>query len=224
MLGRRCRAIAVALLLSSGPAAAMSFETLRLEDRQLCRKGVCPTVIVARGRIDDDSAEEFVRFARTMPESRGMKNILLLESPGGNVAGSMKLGIVLRKLGTVVVVAQPAAASGGSSSGALRSARCYSACAYALMGGTRRIVPPGSQVGVHRMHALRTGPNPTGEEDLYNRHQYGSDNQVQFLSRYVASMGISTEMVAVAERVAPESIRVLTAAEMRRYGLAASKL
>lgn len=224
MLGRVCRAVAVAFLLAGGPAAAMSFETLRLEDRQLCRKGGCPSVIVAKGRINDESAEDFVKFASTMPEARGLKNILLIESPGGNVAGSMKLGIMLRKLGTVVVVAQPTGVSGGVSSGALRSARCYSACAYALMGGARRIVPPGSEVGVHRMHALKTGPNPAGDEDLYNRHQYGSDNQVQFLSRYVVSMGVSPEMVAVAERVSPERIHVLTPAEMRRFRLAAPKL
>ena len=221
MLGRLGHAV-VAVLISCAPAAAMSFETARLESRQLCRE-VCPTVIVARGRIEEDSAERFIRFAAAVPAARGMKNLVLIESPGGHVGGSMKLGVVLRRLGSVVVVAQPVPAAGTATAGGLRAAGCYSACAYAIMGGARRIVPPGSQVGVHRMHALKTGPDPAGYDAL-NRHQYGSDEQVQFLSRYAALMGVNPEVVAVAERVAPDKIHLLTAAEMRRYRLAASKL
>ncbi|MFM9152903.1 MAG: hypothetical protein ACKOPC_04745, partial [Methylocystis sp.] len=36
------------------------------------------------------------------------------------------------------------------------SGRCYSACVYALMGGSRRVIPPESRVGVHRMFNYST--------------------------------------------------------------------
>ncbi|WP_424361256.1 hypothetical protein [Methylocystis parvus] len=66
----------------------------------------------------------------------------------------MELGQAMRRLGMAVVVARPAAEQ-GSQNMALVSGRCYSACVYALMGGKKRVIPPQSRVGIHRMFNYR---------------------------------------------------------------------
>ena len=95
------------------------------------------------------------------------------------------------------------------------TARCYSACAYTLAGGKRRIVPDGSSVGVHRAWTARTGQRDitgTGTIDA----QVATEGFSPVLARYLRMMGVSGQLVALADATPSSEIRVLTRAELSR--------
>jgi hypothetical protein len=88
------------------------------------------------------------------------------------------------------------------------------------MGGVRRIVPPQSSVGIHRMHLDQRGPASRRGGGI--QRVYGTPQWVQRLTAYTMQMGISRDLIATAETIAPERIKVLTSEEMKRWKLADS--
>jgi len=178
----------------------------------------CARVIVAEGEIVEDSADAFVSFLRNQGRETELRGIVLLDSPGGRVVASMQLGQALRRLGMAVIVARVE-----QEGGALVSGRCYSACVYALMGGRRRVIPHQSRVGVHRMFNYVDGVDPTSGETLRER-RYDDGGMRRALLRYSASMGVSRDLIALAERTSPDRVHLLSAAEIARWRLGSPKL
>ncbi|MBU3890492.1 MULTISPECIES: hypothetical protein [Methylosinus] len=178
----------------------------------------CPRVIVAEGEIVEDTADAFVGFLREQGRETELRSIVLLDSPGGRVVASMQLGQALRRLGMAVIVARVE-----PESGALVSGRCYSACVYALMGGRKRVIPRQSRVGVHRMFNYVDGVDPRSGETLRER-RYDDGGMRRTLARYSASMGVSQDLIALAERTSPDRVHLLSAAEIARWRLGSPKL
>ena len=115
----------------------------------------CPRVIVADGVIEEDTPEAFVGFLQSVADAPNLRDVVVINSPGGRVVASMRLGAALRKLQAAVIVARF-----GDESDDLNSpsgGQCMSACVYALMGGARRVVPPASRLGIHRMSSQESG-------------------------------------------------------------------
>ncbi|PWB89483.1 MULTISPECIES: hypothetical protein [Methylocystis] len=181
----------------------------------------CPQVIAAQGEIGPETPDAFVAFVRENARGGNLHGIVLLDSPGGKVVASMELGQAIRKLGMAVIVARPAADQ--SRTMALVSGRCYSACVYALMGGRRRVIPPQSSVGIHRMFNYSTSFD-IAEGGLVRERNYDDGGMLQTLSRYAAMMGVSTELVKLAERTSPDKLYVLTGADIARWRLGSRKL
>src|SRR5262249_30229602 len=102
--------IAVALLaglaaaVSGAPASAMTFRIVPLAPGEFCGHGLVQ-VIAAEGEITEQTAQDFVAFAN---ENMGTqpRNVLFLDSPGGNVVGALEFGKILRRLRTAVVIAK----------------------------------------------------------------------------------------------------------------------
>ena len=181
----------------------------------------CPQVIAAQGEIGPETPDAFVAFVRENARGGNLHGIVLLDSPGGKVVASMELGQAIRKLGMAVIVARPAADQ--SRTMALVSGRCYSACVYALMGGRRRVIPPQSSVGIHRMFNYSTSFD-IAEGGLVRERNYDDGGMLQTLSRYAAMMGVSTELVKLAERTSPDKLYVLTGTDIARWRLGSRKL
>jgi hypothetical protein len=181
----------------------------------------CPQVIAAQGEISLETPEAFIAFVRENARGGKLHGIVLLDSPGGKVVGSMELGQAFRKLGMAVIVARPAADQ--SRTMALVSGRCYSACVYALMGGRKRVIPPQSSVGIHRMFNYSTSFDIT-EGGLVRERNYDDGGMLQTLSRYAAMMGVSTELVKLAEQTSPDKLYMLTGADIARWRLGSRKL
>ncbi|HEY8124994.1 MAG TPA: hypothetical protein VIF88_06195 [Methylocystis sp.] len=181
----------------------------------------CPQVIAAQGEIGAETPDAFVAFVRENARGGNLHGIVLLDSPGGKVVASMELGQAIRKLGMAVIVARPA--SDQSRTMALVSGRCYSACVYALMGGRRRVIPAQSSVGVHRMFNYSTSFD-VAEGGLVRERNYDDGGMLQTLSRYAAMMGVSTELVKLAERTSPDKLYILTGADIARWRLGTRKL
>jgi hypothetical protein len=150
-----------------------------------------------------------------------MHGIVLLDSPGGHVVAAMELGLTIRKLGMAVIVARPGAES--AATGDLFSGKCYSACVYALMGGRKRVIPPQSKVGVHRMFNYETNFNLA--EGGFVRERYVDDGDMRDkLARYTTTMGVSSGLINLAEHTSPDVIHVLTPAEIARWRLGSRRL
>ncbi|WP_158817640.1 hypothetical protein [Methylocapsa sp. S129] len=202
---------------ATAQSSAMSFRLAKLEGRACGAR--CPRVIVAEGIIEEDTPEAFVDFLKSVADAPNLRDVIVLNSPGGRVVASMRLGAALRKLRAAVVVARfdkdddldfPSAG------------QCMSACVYALMGGARRIVPPQSRLGIHRMSSKDNSAS-LGRLFAAATPSYASPDMVDALAGYAAQMGVSPTVIRVAERIPPEEIHIVSPAELRRWRLASPK-
>ncbi len=203
-----------------GPARAeeMSFRVVGVNGGGCGAR--CPQMIAAQGEIGEGTPDAFVSFVRENIASGNLHGILLLDSPGGKVVASMELGQALRRLGMAVVIARPAAQSGESV--ALVSGRCYSACVYALMGGKRRVIPPESRVGIHRMFNYSTSFDFSS--GLVRERNYDDGGMRDMLARYASGMGVSPELVNLAERTSPDQLYMLSGKDIARWRLGSRRL
>jgi hypothetical protein len=209
--------LAFALLAAAfSPASAMTYRLAMFDDGRCTN--VCPRAIAAEGTIQLDEPQRLADFIRQYAGA-GVPRVLLLHSPGGNVAGALKLGLGLRRLGIRTVVARVGQTSSGAP--ALGTAVCASACVFALMGGPSRVVPSGSRIVVHAARnygGLTRDPSGAGYIEAH------SDPAVvmSLLQQYAGAMGVNPAFVGLTQSVPHESARVLTNAEVRRFRLATS--
>ena len=196
----------------------MTFKIVTLGDPAKCGTR-CPQVIAATGDITEGTAQDFLNFLHQQ-QFGNLRNVILLHSPGGNVNGAMELGLVLRRLKIDVIVAkaETADSSEGVPQAYMLPGRCMSACPYAFMGGIRRVVPDQSTVGIHRMSRPQYGRAPEGKGAAPLRN-FASDDMVNGLRAYTASMGVNPDLITMAEQYAPDSLHVLTPAEMQKWHL-----
>lgn len=203
-------------LLAGGtfPAGAMTYRLVTLDDGRCGR--ACPQVIAAEGAIELDEIERLAAFVRGLRSDVAPATILI-HSPGGNVAGAIKLGYVIRRTGfSTVVGAVRQDRAGGF---APRTGTCASACVYVLMAGRARSVPQGSRVLVH-------GPRWAGVQQrdivgggsLDPRLPLGSITA--FLEGYARQMGVDPDLVTLANAVPHETSLELTPAQIAGYRLA----
>jgi hypothetical protein len=220
------RALACVLLAAYCTAAAadditspMQFEWRREGPADLCGPN-CREWISAVGYITADTPREFEAFARGR-DVRGA--VLVLDSDGGSVLGTLALGRVIRGLDMVTTVGR----STSTSSGAIEQpysalgpdGRCESMCVFLLLAGTSRYVPPEARVLVHqiwlgkkRKRALEL--NYTAEELNIVQRDIGR------LARYTFEMGGGADLLETALQVPPwEPMYRLSPEEMRRMGL-----
>jgi hypothetical protein len=208
--------VAVALVAAAAPARAdMRFRVVALSAGG-------PRVIAADGQITRSTMDDFRAFLLSRRGMQGLRTVVYLHSPGGSVAGAMKLGEAFRRIGAGVVVARMI---GGDDShpGQTTAGGCFSACVYALMGGARRAVPAGSLVGVHKMYAFTAGADPSGDSGA-RRRDFDDGAVAGALARYARRMGVSRELVERAERSSPDAVHMLSRSEIRRWRLGGAGL
>ena len=211
---------AAAALATPARAEAMKFRLVVLGSAS-CGSN-CPRVISAEGEIDDKTPDTFSAFVKANIKDRRVKNVMFINSGGGRVVSALKLGLALRQFGTAVVVARVREGLSDDPNGQFGTGRCMSACVYVLVGGKKRVIPPQSQVGIHRMFREEYGKDPANETSGY-RQSFASGNMVDVLSRYTGSMGVSRDMITAAEKVSPDSIHIVTRQEMVRWRLGTPK-
>lgn len=213
-------ALAVAIAPLAG-AQAMSFRTVPVGNGVGGCGANCPQVVAAEGEIDESTANAFLSFVQENVGAGNLHGVVLLDSPGGKVNASMEFGRALRRLGMAVIVARPA--SEYFDAGGLAAGRCYSACVYALMGGKKRVVPPQSRVGIHRMFNYTTSFD-LAEGGLVQERNYDDGGMLAKLSRYSNMMGVSSELVNFAERTSSDQLHMLSGEEIVRWRLGSRRL
>jgi hypothetical protein len=196
--------------ISASNGVAMSFDLVSVGNPAKCRGG-CPEIISATGEITLSTPRDFYNFIAGHLHDPRLHTLVALNSPGGSVAASMRLGAMFRTVGITAMVAR--LAGGNAVTG-----RCFSACAYALIGAKKRIIPPSSLVGIHRMSYVDVDSDVSAYEARTVR-RYGSPEYVSQLADYARRMGVSPDMIYTAEHVSPDNLHIVTSGEMRRWRL-----
>jgi hypothetical protein len=207
-----------AFALPARGAEPMTFRLVQVDDSSRCG-GQCAQAIAADGEITDSTPQQFLSFVSGNGQGN-VRSVVFLNSPGGKVVASMELGQLFRKLGVAAIVARVAQTYGGS--GVLASGQCYSACVYALMGGRKRVIPPQSSVGVHRMFQYEASLDSTAG-GLSVRRRYDTGRMHSMLSRYSSQMGVNSGIIDYAERTSSDSLHVLSKGEIARWRLGQPK-
>ena len=210
---RATLALAAVLVGCAGALAApMTFRTIPVGEGCGSR---CPQMIVAEGEITTRTPNDFAAFVRRQSQNPAARGVILIHSQGGRVGASMQLGKLFRDAGAAAIV-------GRVGPGGVVPGNCYSACVYALIGAKKRVIPKASRIGIHRMVAYESPGR--GPEDL-NQFEavYATPDLVQRLSDYARSMGVSRELIHTAERVSHSRLRIVTAAEIRRWKVGSEK-
>jgi hypothetical protein len=198
--------------------SSMRFEWRGETPSGLCGK-TCRTWISAIGPVTERTPDDFEVFA-------GQKDVrgatLVLDSEGGSVVDTIKLGHALRRLDITTTVGTTvigAAADGSSTMALSPTAACESMCAFVLLGGVRRYVPPEARILVHQIWLAKKRERPetasyTASEIVLVERDIGS------LARYTVEMGGGIELLEAALRVPPwQPLYQLSSDEIVRMGL-----
>jgi hypothetical protein len=223
LLGAFALALAVVQTFAAPPtpsdesgSAPMRFEWRREGPPETCAPN-CRVWISAIGYITAETPREFEAFAKD-PDARGA--VLVLDSDGGSVLGTLVLGRAIRSLDMITTVGRstplPAAADGQPRATLSPEGNCESMCAFLLLAGSRRYVPPQAHVLVHqiwlgkkRKQALEL--NYSAEELNIVQRDIGR------LAQYTIEMGGGGELLETALRVPPwEPLYRLSSDELRR--------
>jgi hypothetical protein len=198
-------------------SSSMRFEW-RVETPGLCGKA-CRTWISAVGPVTERTPDDFTAFA----EQKDMHGAtLVLDSEGGSVVDTIKLGRALRALDITTTIGTTVIGAGvdGSSTVQLSpAAACESMCAFVLLGGARRYVPPEARIFVHQIWLAKKRERPetasyTAGEIVLVERDIGS------LARYTIEMGGGIELLEAALRVPPwQPLYQLSREEVLRVGL-----
>jgi hypothetical protein len=181
----------------------------------------CKSYIAAVGAITADTPSDFTAFAQGHNLTGAT---VVLDSDGGSVHGAIALGREIRKLaldttvGRLVDLVSPQ--KGTPRATFSPRANCESMCAFVLLAGVHRIVPPEAQVMVHQIWLGDRRDDPTAAtysaEDLVLVQR-----DIGRLARYTAEMGASIDMLDLSLRIPPwEPMHAMTRDELQTMRVA----
>jgi len=176
----------------------------------------CRTWISAIGAISEDTVGEFELFAKNF-DLRGAT--LVLDSEGGSVLATLAIGRAIRRLGMTTSVGKTnvlQSFDGQAPRATLTpKAVCESMCAFMLLSGMRRYVPPEARVLVHQIWL--GGKSKRARETSYSAEELRLvQRDIGSLARYTIEMGGDIQLIETALRVPPwEPLYELSADELR---------
>lgn len=148
-------------------------------------------VILASGAIEKLSSDQFAEFTQTYPAG----SIVILQSLGGDLIGGLRLGQAIRSRGFHTYLPAQTPFTEEKSLG-----KCFSACAYAFLGGLERRVDDTAQYGVHQFRG-------NGKElDAIQTQKLSA-----ILGRYIDSMGANRQLLDDAMLTDPGKVRLINA-------------
>jgi hypothetical protein len=202
-----------------GASAPMRFEWRREGPPDACGSN-CRVWISATGYITADTHREFEAFARD-PNARGA--VLVLDSDGGSVLGTLALGRVIRSLDMITTIGRsmtvPASGSDERRATLAPNGNCESMCAFLLLAGSGRYVPPEARVLVHQIWLGKKRKQAL--ESSYSAEELNVvQRDIGRLAHYTIEMGGSVELLETALRIPPwEPLHRLSADELLRMRL-----
>jgi hypothetical protein len=196
----------------------MQFEWRMEGPAERCGK-VCRTWISAVGVITEHTARDFEGFAK---DNNVQGATLVLDSEGGSVLTALALGRAIRRFDMTTTVGKTIVLPSHDGKARARlspDASCESMCAFLLLGGTRRYVPPEARVLVH-MIWLRD-KSKRAQEAIYTAEELGLvQRDIGSIARYTVEMGGGIELLETALRVPPwKPMYALAADEVHRMRL-----
>lgn len=186
---------------SFSQAKAMEIHVENRPEMLLANNGV--PVVYATGEIKPDSAKQLEALLSGNPELHG--TLILLNSHGGNLGAGLEMGRLIRKYDLATSI--------GNNSLDLSSrseAFCYSACAYAYLGGRFRYFSEGASYGVH--------PFSFGNDDIGSVS--GTQAVAGVIVEYLAEMEIDPRLFSAATRADTNQMVRFSRSDMFDWGLA----
>ena len=197
----------------------MRFEWQHERPLSTCGKS-CRSWISAVGPITERTPDDFSAFA-VQSDVHGAT--LVLDSVGGSVLGTIRLGHLVRGFDITTTVGNTviSTAIDGSVTASVShaGASCESMCGFVLLGGVRRYVPPEARVMVHQIWLSKKRSHP--ETASYNADEIALvERDIGSLARYTVEMGGGIELLQAALRVPPwEPLHQLTVDEVQEMHL-----
>jgi hypothetical protein len=201
---------------SSNEPSTMRFQWHSEGTAGLCGKA-CHAWISAVGPITEKTPRDLAAFVADR-DAHGA--VMVFDSEGGSVVDTLELGRALRRLDITTTVGKTM--TGPASRGRATispSASCESMCAFAVLGGAYRYVPPEARVLVHQIWLAKKRERPetasyAADEIVLVERDIGS------LARYTIEMGGNIELLETALKVPPwEPLYRLSRDEIQRMGL-----
>jgi hypothetical protein len=219
-------ACGIAQVLAGSPAPAddassapMRFEWRREGSPDTCGSN-CRVWISAVGYITADTPREFEAFAAD-PNARGA--VLVLDSDGGSVLGTLALGRMIRSQDMITTIGKsttlPASGNRERSATLSPNGNCESMCAFLLLAGSRRYVPPEARVLVHQIWLGKKRKQAL--ESSYSAEELNVvQRDIGRLAQYTIEMGGGVDLLETALRIPPwEPLYRLSTDELQRMRL-----
>jgi hypothetical protein len=194
---------ALGLSLAFGAhAQAMIFETVTGPAE--CASRAC---ILASGPVDEHTSRDFERFLESRKIARG--GIVVLNSEGGNLMESLRLGNEIRSAGLATTVRDYDRTSDSFRDGGA----CASACAYAFLGGVERTVGKGGRIGVHQIYTAGDTWALSAQDGL---------EMMSLVAIHVRRMCGALDLLIPAMKTRPGDMHWLSQGELTRYAVVTS--
>ena len=160
--------------------------------------------IAIEGQIPAE-AGQYLNDFMSKNKLNGIKLYVSLDSLGGSLVGGLRLGRVIRSLHLNTKVGKTVPNERWYTE---KKGSCYSACAYAFLGGVNRIVNAG-EYGVHQFYTDALLKTPEGK--VFTPIDFSQQQTLTgLLLSYVIEMGANAELVIEANKTPPTEINTLT--------------
>lgn len=170
--------------------------------------------IAAEGEIVLGTPEAFLQFLAEGTFGNGRVEVYL-NSPGGDLDAGLALGRLIRGHGFGTYVAHTGPDNDDTSITDFGPGQCLSACSYAFLGGKWRRADDRT-VGVHQFYYPIAAENP--DQTLFSGRDLSSDQKTEArLVNYIVGMGVDARFLAAASQTEPDTVHLLTTAEMAEY-------
>jgi len=147
-------------------------------------------LLLAYGEITKQTDEQFGEISTTLPP----QTIVVFQSLGGDVVGSLRLGQAIRARGFNTYLSDSHLAQVDPKT----QGKCFSACAYAFLGGNIRGVDPTAQYGVHQFRGQGTDLNAIQTQKLS-----------AVLGRYLDAMLVNRQLLDQALLTDPGKVNLI---------------
>jgi hypothetical protein len=169
-----------------------------------CDGRLCPGFILAQGVIAATTPKDFERFLASQAKNTGLSlNPMYFDSLGGSLYGGLVLGRMIRQFELSTTVGSDYFDEPEMWNEGVLPKRpvCYSACAYAFMGGKTRNVATVGKLGLHQFRSAATTDEASTQITM------------AVLGKYLDEMGIRRKVLDIAALTLPEKIRIINVKE-----------
>lgn len=179
--------VSIILLFSLSAANAAEIDVRRLENGSM--------LVVIDGEFDRGDVDTFRSIIAPVATGRATVSF---RSEGGSLVAGLRIGALIREKKFPTLVPDGAV--------------CASACALAWLGGARRFVGQGANVGFHAAYVLRSnGPAESGPGNAV-------------MGAYLNQLGLSETAILYITKTAPTSIQWMTLEDASAYGIDVARL
>jgi hypothetical protein len=173
--------------------------------------------LVVDGKIPLDADKLLEAWIRKN-DYGGIALTVVMNSGGGNLLGGIRLGQAIRRLGLKTEIGRTSPDPDVPTNQTQGPGGCYSACAYAFLGGVQRTATTGTY-GVHQFYSDAYFDAPA--QKAFTANDLSAQQALTgVILAYVVEMGADPQVVVAANRMRPDEIYKPSDAQLRDWKVA----